>query len=100
MSILKKDNDIELFAENTEKPARKLRINIQNRGVNGINVSLPLEFVKRMAKMGNGISGVVGGGSLDSVKLDKVIAIAEEGVTGEIVNIVSDDGATISISVE
>lgn len=98
MSLFKKSDDA--IAENTGNSVRKLHIKVQNGKTNGVNVSLPLEFVKRMAKMGNGISGVVGGGSLDSVKLDEVIAIAEEGVTGEIVNIVSDDGATVSICVE
>lgn len=98
MSIFKKDNDYSV--DNTTNSVRKLHINIKNQGANGMDVSLPLEFVKRMTKIGNGISGIVGGGSLDSVKLDEVLALAEDGITGEIINIVSEDGATISISVE
>lgn len=98
MSIFKKDN--EMNTENVVNSVRKLQIKIQKQGTNSVNVSLPIEFVKQMAKMGNGISGIVGGGSLDSVKLDEILALVETGVTGEILNIVSEDGATVSISVE
>ncbi|MBQ8184102.1 MAG: hypothetical protein IJ025_09430 [Clostridia bacterium] len=97
MCTSEKEND---FNKEVVNSARKLKIRIQNQGTDGMNISLPLQFVKQMAKMGNGISGIVGGGSLDSVELDEILVLAENGVTGEILNIVTDDGGTISISVE
>lgn len=98
MSIFKKDNEIN--AESLTDSGRKIHINVQDHGVNSVNVSLPLEFIKKVAKVGNGISGIVGGGSLENVKLDEILSLAEDGITGEIVNVVSADGSTVSISIE
>lgn len=98
MSIFKKDN--ELTVETPANSGRKIHINVQGPGTNNVNVNLPLEFVKKVAKVGNGISGIVGGGSLENIKLDEILALAEDGITGEIVNVVSADGSTVSISIE
>ncbi len=98
MSVFKKNEEI--TAGNQGDADRKIHINIKDGSSKGINVNVPLDFVKKMAKMGNGISGIVGGGALDSVKLEEILRLAESGVTGEILNITADDGATVTISVD
>ena len=75
-------------------------INITKQNQNPVNVSLPLSMVKRFAKIGNGISGIVGNGTIDSVKFDEILSLVENGATGEILNVVADDNTNVKISIE
>lgn len=78
----------------------KININVLKPGQNPVNVSLPLSMVKRFAKIGNGISGIIGNGTIDSVKFDEIISLVENGATGEILNVVADDNTNVKISIE
>jgi len=78
----------------------KININVVKPGQNPVNVSLPLSMVKRFAKIGNGISGIVGNGAIDSVKFDEILSLVENGATGEILNVVADDNTNVKISIE
>ena len=78
----------------------KININVLKPGQNPVNVSLPLSMVKRFAKIGNGISGIVGNGTVDSVKFDEILSLVENGATGEILNVVADDNTNVKISIE
>lgn len=78
----------------------KININVLKPGQNPVNVSLPLSMVKRFAKIGNGISGIVGNGTIDSVKFDEILSLVENGATGEILNVVADDNTNVKISIE
>lgn len=78
----------------------KININVLKPGQNPVNVSLPLSMVKRFAKIGNGISGIVGNGAIDSVKFDEILSLVENGATGEILNVVADDNTNVRISIE
>ncbi len=78
----------------------KININVVKPGQNPVNVSLPLSMVKRFAKIGNGISGIMGNGAIDGVKLDEILELVENGATGEILNVVSDDNTAVSITIQ
>ena len=78
----------------------KLNINVIKHGQKPINVSLPFVMIKNFAKIGNGISGIVGNGALEGVKLDEILTLVENGATGEILNVVADDGTIVSINIE
>lgn len=78
----------------------KININVLKPGQNPVNVSLPLSMVKRFAKIGNGISGIVGNGTIDSVKFDEILSLVENGATGEILNVVAEDNTNVKISIE
>ncbi len=78
----------------------KININVLKPGQNPVNVSLPLSMVKKFAKIGNGISGIMGNGAIDGVKLDEILTLVENGATGEILNVVADDNTNVKISIE
>ena len=85
---------------NVDTSNLKININVLKPGQNPVNVSLPLSMVKRFAKIGNGISGIVGNGTIDSVKFDEILSLVENGATGEILNVVADDNTNVKISIE
>lgn len=78
----------------------KITINVVKPGQNPVNVTLPLSMIKRFAKIGNGISGIMGNGAIDNVKLDEILELVENGATGEILNVVADDNTAVSITIQ
>lgn len=78
----------------------KITINVVKPGQNPVNVTLPLSMIKRFAKIGNGISGIMGNGAIDNVKLDEILELVENGATGEILNVVADDNTVVSITIQ
>ena len=75
-------------------------INITKQNQNPVNVSLPFSTIKRFAKMGNGISGVLGNNTLNSVQLDEILNIVEEGATGEVFKVEAEDGTIVKFIIE
>lgn len=78
----------------------KININVVKPGQNPVNISLPLSMVKKFAKIGNGIFGIMGNGAIDGVKLDEILELVENGATGEILNVVADDNTNVSITIQ
>ncbi len=78
----------------------KININVLRPGQNPVNVSLPFMMIKNFARIGNGISGIVGNGAIEGVKLDEILTLVENGATGEILNVVADDNTTVKITIE
>ncbi|MBO5065385.1 MAG: hypothetical protein J6D06_04645 [Clostridia bacterium] len=78
----------------------KLYIEIEKPGQNPVKVSFPLATVKSFARIGNGISGILGNGSIEGVKLDEILALAESGAVGELMDVVAEDNSHIVISIK
>ena len=78
----------------------KVNINVTKPNQNPVNVSLPLSMIKKFAKIGNGISGIIGNGAIDSIKFDEILTLIENGATGEILNVVSEDNTNVSITIK
>ena len=75
-------------------------INITKQNQNPVNVSLPFSTIKRFAKMGNGISGVLGNNTLNGVQLDEILNIVEDGATGEVFKVEAEDGTIVRFIIE
>lgn len=96
----KQDVTKETQAPNIDTSNLKININVLKSGQNPVNVSLPFIMLKNFAKIGNGISGIVGNGAIDSVKFDEILTLVENGATGELLNVVADDNTNVKISIE
>lgn len=96
----KSEQKAEAQKVNVDTSNLKININVLKPGQNPVNVSLPLSMVKRFAKIGNGISGIMGNGAIDGVKLDEILTLVENGATGEILNVVADDNTNVKITIE
>lgn len=78
----------------------KININVVKPGQNPVNVSLPFMMIKNFTKIGNGISGIMGNGAIDSVQLDEILSLVENGATGELLNVVAEDNTNVKITIE
>lgn len=85
---------------NTDTSNLRITINVVKPGQNPVNVTLPFSMVKNFAKIGNGISGIIGNGAIDNVKFDEILELVENGATGEILNVVADDNTVVSIKIQ
>ncbi len=85
---------------NTDTSNLRITINVVKPGQNPVNVTLPFSMVKNFAKIGNGISGIIGNGAIDNVKFDEILELVENGATGEILNVVADDNTVVSITIQ
>lgn len=83
----------------TDNSKLKLKIRITPVNKKPTNITVPVALVKRIAKIGNGISGILGNNSLNSSQLEEILALAEEGATGELLNIDAEDGTVITIEI-
>lgn len=77
----------------------KLRIHVLTPNKKPVNVTVPVILVKKVAKIGNGISGIVGTSALTNEQIEQIFNLIDEGVTGEILNIVSDDDTNVIIEI-
>lgn len=77
------------FVIRVEKPEQK-----------PVVVSFPFTAAKRFAKMGNGIAGVMGNGTLSGEQLDEIISLVENGATGEVFKVESNDDTVVRFVIE
>ena len=77
----------------------KLRIQVLHPSKKPANISLPLLLVKKIAKIGNGISGIVGSGALSGDQLEQILSLVDNGISGEILNIVAEDDTNVIIEI-
>lgn len=78
----------------------KLHIQVVQLNRKPININVPLTFVKRMAKIGNNISGIIGTQALNNKQLEQILQLVDEGVTGEVLNLVDENGQTVIIEIK
>lgn len=86
--------------EKTDTSKLKLRIQILSPNKNPTNVTVPVSMVKKIAKIGNGISAITGNNSISSTQLEDILNLAEEGAIGEFLNVDTDDGTKIIIEIK
>ncbi len=78
----------------------KLHIQVAQLNRKPININVPLTFVKRMAKIGNNISGIIGTQALNNKQFEQILQLVDEGVTGEVLNLVDENGQTVIIEIK
>ena len=77
----------------------KLRIQVLHPSKKPVNISLPLVLVKKVAKIGNGISGIVGSAALSGDQMEQILCRVDNGISGEILNIVAEDDTNVIIEI-
>lgn len=77
----------------------RLQIHILTENKKPVNVTLPMSLVRRIAKIGNGISGVIGNASIDQKQLEQILALVDEGAAGELLHVTAEDGTEVVIEI-
>lgn len=77
----------------------KLRIQVLHPSKKPVNISLPLLLVKKIARIGNGISGIVGSDALSGKQMEQILSLVDNGISGEILNIVAEDDTNVIIEI-
>lgn len=83
----------------TDNSRLKLKITISPLNKKSTNITVPAALVKRIARIGNGISGILGNTAISSAQMDEILELTEEGATGEILNMEAEDGTVIAIEI-
>ena len=83
----------------TDNSKLKLKIRISPPGKKPTNITVPASLAKRIARIGNGVSGILGNSTISSSQMDEILELTEEGAMGEILNIESEDGTVITIEI-
>lgn len=83
----------------TDNSKLRLKIRITPLNKKSTNITVPAALVKRIARIGNGISGILGNSALSNTQLEEILELTEEGATGEILNIEAEDGTVITIEI-
>lgn len=78
----------------------KLIVNVTKPHQKPIRISLPLSIVKKIAKIGNGISGILGSGAISEEMMDQIMELIDEGVTGTIVDVVTEDDTNVVVEIK
>ncbi len=91
----------EKTAQSVDISKLSLKIRVTGEGKKPVNVSFPLTTVKKFAKLGTGISGIlnVNTPEIDSNKIDSIFNLIDEGVTGELLNVTDESGQHIVIEI-
>lgn len=78
-----------------------LKIHVTGEGKKPVNVSLPLTVVKKITKLGTGISSIVNvdSPSLDSNQIEQIFNLIDEGVVGPVLDITDENSQHIVIEI-
>lgn len=83
----------------TDLSKLKLRIQVLHPSKKPVNISLPLLLVKKVARIGNGISGIVGSDALTGDQMEQILNLVDNGISGEILNIIAEDDTNVIIEI-
>ncbi len=84
----------------TDTSKLKFIIRVEKPEQKPVVVSFPFAAAKRFAKIGNGISGITGNGALNSEQLEEIINLVENGATGEVFKVESNDDTVVRFVIE
>lgn len=65
-----------------------------------IRIALPLSVVKRFARLGVSISNAVGGDYISEEQLAEILNMVDEGISGVILDIVTEDDTNVIIEID
>lgn len=99
-STKKEEKSKKIKAAVTDSSKLKLRIRIAAPNKNPTNIAIPVTMVKKIAKIGNGISSIIGNNSISSEQFEEILELAEQGAAGEFLNIDTDDGTNIIMEIK
>lgn len=88
------------FQKTVDTSKLKFVIRVEKPEQKPVVVSFPFTTAKRFAKIGNGISGITGNGALSGEQLDEIINLVENGATGEVFKVESNDDTVVRFVIE
>lgn len=88
-----------ITVSDTSNSKLKLKIRISPLNKKPTNITVPAALVKKIARIGNGISGILGSSTISNAQMEEILELTEEGATGEILNIEAEDGTVITIEI-
>ena len=65
-----------------------------------IRIALPLSVVKRFARLGVSISNAVGGDYISEEQLSEIMNMVDEGISGVILDIVTEDDTNVIVEID
>ena len=98
-----KTNEVRLVppAERKSLDELTLRVYVNSADGDRVKVNLPMRLVKVCLEMGVDVSGNVGGSdALKNLDVEKIVALAEQGAIGKLVEVETGDGDTVEVVVE
>ena len=98
-----KTNEVRLVppAERKSLDELTLRVYVNSADGDRVRVNLPMRLVKVCMEMGLDVSGSVGGSdALKNLDVEKIVALAEQGAIGKLVEVETGDGDTVEVVVE
>ena len=77
-----------------------LRVNVNSADGDIVHVNLPMPLLKVAMEIGMKIPGVENKEILQSIDMNQIVALAEQGLIGRLVEVQSADGDTVEVVVE
>ncbi len=84
-----------VLVNDKKKPFRMLKVSVDSEDGDKVRVQIPIEFAKLLKKGRFNID-------LDEydIDIDDILKIVESGAMGELINITTEDGAVVKITIE
>jgi transcriptional regulator with XRE-family HTH domain len=101
-ALFHEENEVQLVPKEERKDYSKMifRINILSGKGDRVRVNLPMPLIKIALEIGTSLPQVANQEALKKIDLNQIVALAEEGVIGRLVEIDSADGDHVEIVVE
>ena len=80
--------------------SKMLQIRIDSPEGDDINVNIPIKLLKGFLKTGSGLNVFMPEEKKEKINLDAVLDALEKDVTGDIVDMIDDDGERLVISIK
>lgn len=93
-----KQEDIKV--KNTDDEKLKLMLSVYKPNQKPVKITLPLSVVKKFARIGVNISGIVGNNVVTDSQIEQILALVDEGVTGTLLDIVTEDETNVVIEIK
>ena len=94
--------EVQLLPANERRDFKDLtlKVIVDSKDGDKVRINLPMQLVKVAFEIGSKIPQIAGSEQLNQIDFDQIIAMAESGVIGQLVEVESADGETVHIVVE
>lgn len=100
IEALNKKDEIHDAPVNFADENKMLKIVVKSQDGDNVNVNLPIKFIKGLSGSINNIAGLTGIKGMENIDLKQILDAVSNGLEGDIVDVKSEDGDTVKISVE
>ncbi len=98
----KKESEVVLVPKEERKSIDEmmLRVIVNSAAGDKIRINLPMQLVKAATEIGITMPQVKGNSALDGIDFEQIVALVENGLRGNLIEVDSADGDTVRIFVE